>query len=72
MKLHWDGVNINHIHTGFSSFRDELDEMSKFKQHANSLIARGVNKTWERKGHLFSSRFRAEPNEDDESAEQQR
>lgn len=71
VDLHWLAGNINHLHAGFSIRGDDLGAPSSFKQHANSLIARGVNDTWERTGHLFASRFRAEPSEDDPSAEEQ-
>ena len=71
VRLHWLEGNINHLHSGFSVLGDDLGAPSHFKQIANSLIARGVNRNYDREGSVFGARFRAEPSDDDPSAEQQ-
>jgi hypothetical protein len=71
VQLHWCESNINHLHPGFSLTPDQLDHASRFNQMVHSGIARGVNKCWERQGHLWSSRVRITPCVDDQAAEQQ-
>ena len=66
VDLHWAESNINHIHFGIGLHSAHIEEASRFLQHANSLIAREVNKTWDREGHVFAGPARVEPCLDDE------
>ncbi len=68
--LHACESNSNHLHEEVSADTEHLGNIAKFEQHANSLIARGMNKILEREGHLFSSRYRMEACVSDEPAEQ--
>ncbi len=71
IELFWYELNINHNHVGVGGYREDvLDDFIKFFQLSNSLIARQLNKTWYREGHLFGSRYRMEPCIDDPAAEQ--
>jgi hypothetical protein len=70
IQLHWFESSINHLHKGFSLLPDQLDNASRFFQHTNSLIARQINKLYQREGHLFAGRARHTPCVDDPAAEQ--
>ena len=47
-----------------------MDNVSGFFRTAHGLIARGVNKTWDREGHVFGGRARTHECVDDAAAEQ--
>ena len=68
INIHAFEGNINHIHTVFSAREEQIGNVPKFFQHANSLIAREVNKTWKREGALFN-RARVESCQGNQSAE---
>ncbi len=70
VRLHSCESNSNHLHKGFSADTEHLENLVKFEQHANSLIARGMNKILEREGHLLGARYRMEACVSDETAEQ--
>ncbi len=70
INVHAYECNINHPHRVFSPIGDDVASIPKFFQHAASLIARGINKTWDREGSVFQ-RARVEECTDDEIAEQQ-
>ncbi len=61
-----------HVSSGRMHLRNEIHRpnVPGFFRTANSLIARGVNRTWEREGHLFAARSRIHPCIDDKAAEQ--
>ena len=74
VKLYWLDFNINHKHAGrgpLSDSPEHLENLAKFDQLFNSLVARGINKYLGREGPLFSTRNRSTPAIDDESLEQQ-
>lgn len=74
VKLYWIDFNINHKHCGRAPLSDSpehLDNLVKFDQLVNSLIARGINAHLGREGALFSSRSHSTEARDDESLEQQ-
>ncbi len=71
VDLYWCERSTNHGHDGAAEKSEEqLGEVSKFYQHANSLIARQINKLWNRQGHVFGGPYRMEPCLDNEAAEQ--
>ena len=70
VRLHACESNSNHLHKGISADAEHLENIAKFEQHANSLIARGLNKILEREGHLLGARYRMEACVSDEPAEQ--
>ncbi len=70
INIHCYEANINHPHAQFSASEEGLENVSKFFQHTNSLIARQVNQAWKREGAVFT-RARVTPCEGDASAEQQ-
>ncbi len=70
INIHCYEANINHPHVLFSAPEERLENVPKFFQHTNSLIARQVNQTWKREGAVFT-RARVTPCEGDASAEQQ-
>ncbi len=72
--LYWIEFNINHKHTGKASISDSkehLQNLVKFDQLFNSLVAREVNRHLDREGPLFSTRNRSDEAVDDTSLEQQ-
>lgn len=74
VKLHWIDFNINHRHAGRSPLSDDpehIQNMLRFDQLLNSLLARELNRHYGRDGALFSSRNRIEESVDDRSLEQQ-
>ena len=71
IRLHWVEANISHFHIGFSFDREQLKNVAPFFQHVKSLIARAVNKTWDREGPVFGSRSRMHPCLDEGAAEKQ-
>ena len=70
VQLHSFELNINHPHEQFSVTEEQRPNLPGFLRSAHSLIARGVNRTWEREGHLFAARARFHPCVDDKAAEQ--
>jgi len=68
VNIHCYESNINHPHTLFSAEEEQLKNIPKFFQQANSLIARGVNETWAREGAVFT-RARVTPCKSDAAAE---
>ena len=69
IRLHWFESNINHLHDGFSYGREQMNNVAAFHRDAKSLIAREVNETWGREGHVFAGRSRIRPCLDEGSAE---
>ena len=70
INIHCYESNINHPHGLFSPIEDNLQNIPKFFQQTNSLIARGVNDTWSREGAVFT-RARVTPCKSDAAAEKQ-
>ena len=70
VDIFWFEGNINHQHSGIGAKDGGLDALSKFKQQSNSIIARGINKTLDREGHVFGATFHSEPCLDDNATEQ--
>ncbi len=71
IDLYWCESSSNHRHDGTAAkSEDQLGEVAKFYQHSNSLIARQINKLWNRQGHVFGGPYRMEPCLDNEAAEQ--
>ncbi len=74
VKLYWLDFNINHKHIGrapLSESPKDLENLVRFDQMFNSLMARGINKLIDREGALFSSRNRSATVLDDKSLEDQ-
>ena len=74
VKLYWLDFNINHKQDGMAPISDStehLENLVKFDQLFNSLVAREINRYLEREGPLFSTRNRADEALDDSSLEQQ-
>ena len=74
VKLFWLDFNINHKHTGKAPISDtpeHLENLVRFDQLFNSLVARGINKYLGREGPLFSTRNRSDEAIDDLSLERQ-
>ncbi len=67
IQLHWFDGNINHNHLGFSLSKDQLENISPFLQHMNSLIARNINKLLDKTGRTFSDPCRIEACLDDDA-----
>jgi hypothetical protein len=70
VRLHWLECNLNHIHFGESETEEQLGNTARFYRAALSLVARQLNRVWEREGHLWSSRYRTEACADDGGAAQ--
>ena len=70
VQLHCFESNITHLHEKFSVTEEQRTFLPGFLRSTHSLIARGINRTWEREGHLFAARSRFHPCLDDEAAEQ--
>ncbi len=70
VQIHCFEFNINHPHEQFSVTEEQRPNLPGFLRSTHSLIARGVNRTWEREGHLFAARARFHPCVDDKAAEQ--
>jgi len=74
VKIHWLDFNINHKHNSFAPLSDSpehIQNLVKFEQMFNSLVARGLNKHFGREGALYSTRNRITEVVDDASLEQQ-
>lgn len=74
VKLYWLDMNINHKQTGVAPLSEKpehIQAVAKFHQMFNSLVARGINRFYEREGPLYSSRNRSTVVIDDDSLEQQ-
>ena len=74
VKLYWLDFNINHKQTGKAALSDSpehLQNLVRFEQLFNSLVARGINRLLGREGPLYSTRNRSEEADDDASLEQQ-
>jgi hypothetical protein len=74
VKIYWLDFNINHKHSGrapLSDSAEDLENVVKFDQLFNSLVARGINKHLGREGALYSTRNRSVEAIDDSSLEQQ-
>jgi len=69
VRVHCFEASINHLHEQCSTTEEQVDHMPGFLRTVHSLIARGVNKTWDREGHLFGARARIQPSVDDAAAE---
>lgn len=69
VKLHAAEQNINHIHSNISVDIEQLGNISMFYRTAHSIIARQINKLYNREGHVFAGRLRATSCEDDDAAE---
>lgn len=70
IQIHCFEAPINHLHEEFSATDEQVDHLADFFRSVHSLIARGVNKTWDREGHVFGGRARVHPCVDDAAAEQ--
>jgi putative transposase len=74
VKIYWLDFNINHKQGGraaLSESPEHRENLIKFDQLFNSLVARGVNKHLGREGSLYSSKNRIAEATDDKSLEQQ-
>jgi hypothetical protein len=71
VDLRWFEANVNHTHSGLTARPEQLGNISAFYKSTNSTIARELNRTWQRTGHLFAARPRIEPCLDDRAAKQQ-
>ncbi len=74
VKLYWLDFNINHKQDGMapiSGSTEHLENLVRFDQLFNSLVAREINRYLEREGPLFSTRNRTDEAIDDFSLEQQ-
>ena len=69
VRVHCFEASVNHLHEQCSTTEEQVDHMPGFLRTVHSLIARGVNKTWDREGHLFGARARIQPSVDDAAAE---
>jgi hypothetical protein len=70
IRLHCFEANTSHLHEEYSVTEEQVDNLAGFLRSVHSLIARGVNKTWGREGHVFGARARIHVCADDEAAEQ--
>ena len=73
VKIYWLDFNIDHKHGSVDPISDDpthIQNVAKFHQLFNSLIARGINKQLGREGALFSSRNHTTEVVDDESLEE--
>jgi hypothetical protein len=71
IDVHWVDANINHLEVGFSAGKDQIENISRFFQILDSIVAVRINIKLERKGHVWGAPFRPTPCLDDRSAEQQ-
>ena len=71
VDIYWFEGNINHLHDCVGAIGGNLDNISRFKQTCNSLIAKGLKDSIDREGHAFGAPFRSTPCIIDASAEQQ-
>ena len=74
VKIYWLDFNINHKQDGMAPVSDStehLENLVRFDQLFNSLVAREINRYLEREGPLFSTRNRTDEAIDDTSLEQQ-
>ena len=71
VDIYWFEGNINHLHDSVGVIGGNLDNVSRFKQTCNSLIAKGLKDSIDREGHAFGAPFRSTPCISDASAEQQ-
>jgi hypothetical protein len=69
IQIHGFEASIDHLHEMFSALLKQLSNFNGFMQCVHSLIARGVNKTWDREGHVFGARGRIHHCVDDTAAE---
>ncbi len=74
VKLYWLDFNIDHKQNGIAPISDDpahIQNVARFHQMFNSLIAREINRYLGREGALFSSRNRSTEAVDNISLEQQ-
>ena len=74
VKIYFIDFNINHKHTGrapLSNSPEHLENLFRFDQLFNSLLARGINRKLDREGPIFSGRNRTDEARDNPSLEQQ-
>jgi hypothetical protein len=74
VKLYWLDFNINHRQIGRAPLSDSpehIQNLVRFDQLFNSLLARELNRYYGRDGALFSTRNRSQECVDDRSLEQQ-
>ena len=69
VQIHCFESNISHLHEVLSVTEDQRANLPGFLRSVHSLIARGVNRIWEREGHLFGARSRIHPCLDDGASE---
>ena len=69
IQIHCFEANMTHLHEEFSATDEQVDNVAAFFRDVHSLIARGINKTWDREGHVFGARPRIHPCLDEASAE---
>ncbi len=70
VNLHCSEQNTSHLHTEISGDEKTIANIPSFYRNAHSSIARQINKTYDREGHVFSGRYRATCCDDDEAAEE--
>jgi len=70
IQLHCFEANSSHLHEQYSANSEQTGNLAGFVRGVHSLIARGVNKTWDREGHVFGARARTYPCIDEGAAEQ--
>ena len=74
VTIYWLDCNINHKHSGLAPLSDSpehLNNLVRFQQLFNSLLARELNARLDREGPVFASRDRSDEADDDASLEQQ-
>ena len=69
VQLHACMAHTNHIHFLLSVTHETLGNGTRFFQYLNGLIAKEINKHWNRTGHLWGERISLEPVVDDAAAE---
>ena len=69
VRLHAAEQNVNHIHSCLSADNDRIGNISEFYRVAHSIIAREINRLYDREGHVFAGKLRVTACEDDNSAE---
>ncbi len=67
--IHSVTTNINHMEIIFSIDKDQLDHASDFLRNFAGLLARELNRLYDRKGHFWSGRARVEEITGDNKAE---
>ena len=70
VDLHYALANVNHPHLGVSVPEERLANLEPFFNLSMSLVAREVNRHWQRKGPVWMSRLHIIPCVEDDKAEE--